>query len=134
MSKRNNLKGDIEMERTRITEENYKSNLEHTQSKLGIFIEQALPDYLALEWKHATGKMEAAKKKYLQLYNDIYRPIYREDKRNLAERIMQTVDDCGAMPDEVRKLDTRVWEHLTIYIPTKEILKSLFRKLFRLSI
>lgn len=122
------------MEKIPVIETTYKSNLEHTHSKLGIFIQQALPDYLALEWQHATGKMGAAKKKYLQLYSDIYSPILKEDKRNLAERIMQTVDNCGAMPEEVGKLDTRVWEHLIIYIPTKEILKALFRKLFRLSV
>lgn len=109
-----------------------QENLEHTHSKLGIFIEQALPNDLKQDWRNATGKMEGAKKKYRQLYDEIWDPV---DKTHitLTDEAMNLIEKFGSMPAETKQIDSRVWDHLFVYVPRKVLLKKFFRRLFCLS-
>src|SRR5574343_772602 len=109
-----------------------QEKLEHTHSKLGIFIEQALTNDLKQDWRNSTGKMEGAKKKYRQLYDEIWDPV---DKTHitLTDEAMNLIEKFGSMPAETKQIDSRVWDHLFVYVPRKVLLKKFFRRLFCLS-
>lgn len=109
-----------------------QENLEHTHSKLGIFIEQALPNDLKQDWKNGTGRFEAAKSKYCQMHDEIWQPINTVSK-SLTVEIMDLIEKFGSMPAETKQIDARVWDHLFVYVPSRVLLKKFFRRLFRLS-
>lgn len=104
-------------------------NLNHTHSKLGIFIENALSGDYKKDWKNGTGKLASAKKKYLQLYKEIN--TLTIDKRSLDQRIWDLIHDLAGMFEEKNKLNSKTWQNLLIYVPTKELWKMIFKRIFK---